>query len=294
MHFPLASHTWTKNYFHCIFLHIKMRKDKDKLFQDERELQVSSVMLSPIRKWKEWNSIPDPDLKINRTKKHLSGQVSLWPRLTEVRTQGNLHQLHKCLLYKLASSKITSITGSLWEMRIDNCKGCHIENAGKVTVPLNNYHIQVWLKTVITTDRSSSPCLLLEKQQHGLEWHVAHRAFTFVHKGSYGRKPSSMAHGGLEGGSTEGDGKMKPCHSCKQALILAGWGGFDRAFRNQNMWTWCEHLESSLFDVSHREESLAHVLTEHYNHIRLTQLCGLLRLHLRRWGLRTLMSYKTT
>lgn len=236
-----------------------MWKDKDKLFQDERKLQLPLVMLSPIRKWKKWNNIPDPDLTINRTKKYLSGQVSLWPRLTEVRTQGNLHQLHKCLLCKLASSKITNITGSLWEMSIDNCKGwVSHKKCGKVTSPLNNYCIQVWLKTIITTDGSSTPFLLLEKQHHGLEWHLTHQAFTFVHKGSYGRKASSMAHGGLERGSPGGDSKMNPSYSCEQALILAGCGGFHRTFQNWNMWTGCENLELFLFDGSHGKESLAH------------------------------------
>lgn len=154
----------------ALFFHIKMGKDKERPFLDKRELHLSLVMLSPITKQEKWNNIPDPDLEINRTKKYLSRQVSLWPCLTEVRIQGSLHQFHRCLLYKPASSKITNITGSLWKKRMDNCSGCHVENAGKVAALLNNYHIQVWLKTIITTDgRKQHSFLLLEKQWHGLE-----------------------------------------------------------------------------------------------------------------------------
>lgn len=84
---------------------------------------------------------------------------------------------------------------------MDNCRGCHIENAGKVTVLLNSYQIQVWLKTVIPTEgKKQHPFFLLEKQQHGLEWHVAHQVFRFVHKGSYDKKALLVVHAGLERG----------------------------------------------------------------------------------------------
>jgi len=51
---------------------------------------------------------------------------------------------------------------------------------------------------------------------------------------------------------------------------LAGCGEFDRAFQKWNIWTLCEHLELSLFDVSQGEIAYTpclHMLAEHCNHV---------------------------
>lgn len=63
--------------------------------------------------------------------------------------------------------------------------------------------------------KKQHPFFLLEKQQHGLEWHVANQVFRFVYKESYGKKALLVVHAGLERGSREGDSKIKPSCSCE-------------------------------------------------------------------------------
>lgn len=95
--------------------------------------------------------------------------------------------------------------------------------------------------------------------------HLACGVFKSVHEGSYDPEWAG------EGEQRVRDSEMKPSHSCEHALTLAGCGEFDRAFQKWNIWTLCEHLESSLFNVSQGEITYTlclHMLAEHCNHVR--------------------------